>query len=92
MGFSSFVTATSAVYRGMKESVLEEAGQRAFDQYLATEICDDITRTAIQVHGGLGFMAESEAAKLHNDAIITTIYEGTSEIQREIISREVLGE
>jgi alkylation response protein AidB-like acyl-CoA dehydrogenase len=58
-------------------------------KYLATEVCDDITRTAIQVHGGLGFMAESEAAKLHCDAIITTIYEGTSEIQVSFALKEV---
>jgi len=58
-------------------------------KYLATETADDITRTAIQVHGGLGFMAESEAGKLHNDAIITTIYEGTSEIQISFALKEV---
>ena len=47
-------------------------------KYLATEHCDFITRSAIQVHGGIGFMAESEVGKLHQDSIITTIYEGTS--------------
>jgi alkylation response protein AidB-like acyl-CoA dehydrogenase len=58
-------------------------------KYLATEACDDITRAAIQVHGGLGFMAESVAGKLHLDAIITTIYEGTSEIQVSFALKEV---
>lgn len=58
-------------------------------KYLATETCDEITRYAIQVHGGLGFMAESEVAKLHSDAIITTIYEGTSEIQVSFALREI---
>jgi hypothetical protein len=58
-------------------------------KYLATESCDDITRTAIQVYGGLGFMAESEPGKLHNDGIITTIYEGTSEIQVSFALKEV---
>jgi hypothetical protein len=58
-------------------------------KYLATETCDDITRSAIQVHGGLGFMAESVAGKLHADAIITTIYEGTSEIQISFALKEV---
>ncbi|MBW2389280.1 MAG: acyl-CoA dehydrogenase family protein, partial [Deltaproteobacteria bacterium] len=42
-------------------------------KYLATESADWITRAAIQVHGGIGFMAESAVGKLHNDAIITTI-------------------
>ncbi len=58
-------------------------------KYLATENCDHITRQAIQVHGGLGFMAESTVGKLHNDAIITTIYEGTSEIQVSFALKEI---
>lgn len=58
-------------------------------KYLATESCDEITRHAIQVHGGLGFMAESEVGKLHSDAIITTIYEGTSEIQVSFALKEI---
>ena len=58
-------------------------------KYLATETADEISRMAIQVHGGIGFMAESEAGKLHNDAIITTIYEGTSEIQVSFALKEI---
>jgi alkylation response protein AidB-like acyl-CoA dehydrogenase len=58
-------------------------------KYLATESCDDITRDAIQIHGGLGFMKESVPGKLHADAIITTIYEGTSEIQVSFALKEV---
>lgn len=58
-------------------------------KYLATETCDQITRSAIQVHGGIGFMAESEVGKLHLDGIITTIYEGTSEIQVSFALKEI---
>jgi len=58
-------------------------------KYLATETCDEVSRKAIQVHGGLGFMAESEVGKLHHDAIITTIYEGTSEIQVSFALKEI---
>jgi alkylation response protein AidB-like acyl-CoA dehydrogenase len=58
-------------------------------KYLATESCVEITRDAIQAHGGIGFMADSEVAKLHNDAIITTIYEGTSEIQVSFALKEI---
>jgi alkylation response protein AidB-like acyl-CoA dehydrogenase len=58
-------------------------------KYLATESADWITRAAIQVHGGNGFMAESTVGKLHNDAIITTIYEGTSEIQVSFALKEI---
>jgi alkylation response protein AidB-like acyl-CoA dehydrogenase len=58
-------------------------------KYFATESADTITRSAIQVHGGVGFMAESGVGKLHNDAIITTIYEGTSEIQVSFALKEI---
>lgn len=58
-------------------------------KYMGTEAADAISRDAIQIHGGLGFMAESEVGKLHNDAIITTIYEGTSEIQVSFALKEI---
>jgi hypothetical protein len=58
-------------------------------KYMGTEAADQISRDAIQVYGGLGFMRESEVGKLHNDAIITTIYEGTSEIQVSFALKEI---
>jgi alkylation response protein AidB-like acyl-CoA dehydrogenase len=58
-------------------------------KFLATESCDEITRAAIQVHGGIGFMADSSVGKLHLDGIITTIYEGTSEIQVSFALKEI---
>ncbi len=58
-------------------------------KYIATEGSNFITRAAIQIYGGLGFMAESEVGKLHSDSIITTIYEGTSEIQVSFALREI---
>jgi hypothetical protein len=58
-------------------------------KYMCTECCDSVTRQAIQVHGGVGFMAESTVGKLHLDGIITTIYEGTSEIQVSFALKEI---
>jgi len=58
-------------------------------KYYATEISNDVTRNCIQVHGGLGYMAETRAGHLHCDSIITTIYEGTSEIQASFALREI---
>ena len=58
-------------------------------KYLATEYCDSVTRSSIQVHGGIGFMEESVAGRLHLDGIITTIYEGTSEIQVSFALKEI---
>ncbi len=58
-------------------------------KYHGTEAADELTRRAIQIHGGNGFMAESVPGKLHMDAIITTIYEGTSEIQVSFALKEI---
>lgn len=58
-------------------------------KYYATEICNDVTRDAIQVYGGLGYTMDADVAKLHADALIMTIYEGTSEIQASFALREM---
>ena len=58
-------------------------------KYFATEVCDDLTRDAIQVFGGIGFTMESDVGKLHADSLIMTIYEGTSEIQASFALREM---
>ncbi|MGH7857497.1 MAG: acyl-CoA dehydrogenase family protein, partial [Candidatus Binatia bacterium] len=58
-------------------------------KYYATEISNDVTRHGIQVHGGIGYMAESRAGQYHSDSIITTIYEGTSEIQASFALKEM---
>ena len=58
-------------------------------KYYATEISNHVTRQGIQVHGGVGYMAESPAGHYHSDSIITTIYEGTSEIQAGFALKEM---
>jgi len=58
-------------------------------KFYATEISNDVTRKGIQVHGGLGYMSESPAGHYHSDSIITTIYEGTSEIQASFALKEM---
>jgi len=58
-------------------------------KYYATEISNHVTRQGIQAHGGLGYMAESAAGHYHSDSIITTIYEGTSEIQASFALKEM---
>ncbi len=58
-------------------------------KYYATEISNHVTRQGIQVHGGLGYMAETPAGHYHSDSIITTIYEGTSEIQASFALKEM---
>jgi alkylation response protein AidB-like acyl-CoA dehydrogenase len=58
-------------------------------KYFATETCDNITRDAMQVFGGIGFTMDADVAKLHADSLIMTVYEGTSEIQASFALREI---
>jgi alkylation response protein AidB-like acyl-CoA dehydrogenase len=58
-------------------------------KYFATETCDQITRAAMQVFGGIGFTMDADVAKLHADSLIMTVYEGTSEIQASFALREI---
>ncbi len=58
-------------------------------KYFATEVCDDLTRDALQVFGGIGFTMDSDVGKYHADSLIMTIYEGTSEIQASLALKEV---
>ena len=56
----------------------------------ASDIAQKVTNEAIQVHGGYGYVKEFHVERLMRDAKITQIYEGTSEVQRIVISRTVL--
>jgi alkylation response protein AidB-like acyl-CoA dehydrogenase len=56
----------------------------------ASKVAMDVTVEAVQVHGGYGFVKEYHVERLMRDAKITQIYEGTSEIQQLVISREIL--
>jgi alkylation response protein AidB-like acyl-CoA dehydrogenase len=56
----------------------------------ASEAAQRAVSKAVQIHGGYGYVEEYPAAKLFRDARVQTIYEGTSEIQRLVIAREIL--
>lgn len=62
----------------------------AMAKLFASKAAMDITVEAVQVHGGYGFVKEYHVERLMRDAKITQIYEGTSEIQRIVIARELL--
>ena len=51
---------------------------------------NDIAARAIQMHGGYGFTKDYDVERCYRDARVFTIYEGTSEIQRVIISNQIL--
>lgn len=57
----------------------------------ASKVAMDVTIEAVQIHGGYGFVKEYHVERMMRDAKITQIYEGTSEIQQLVISREILG-
>ncbi len=58
-------------------------------KYFATEICDDVTRDAMQIFGGIGFTMDADVGKYHADSLIMTVYEGTSEIQASFALKEI---
>lgn len=56
----------------------------------ASEMAVDVTNEAVVLHGDAGYLADTEIERLYRDAKVTTIYEGTSEIQKTIIARHLL--
>ena len=56
----------------------------------AAEAAMEVTTKAVQLHGGYGFIREYDVERMMRDAKITEIYEGTSEVQRMVISANIL--
>jgi alkylation response protein AidB-like acyl-CoA dehydrogenase len=56
----------------------------------AGEMVNRAVYQAVQIHGSLGYSRESDVERMYRDARVITIYEGTSEIQRMIIARDLL--
>ena len=74
----------------LKDRGLPYAQASSMAKLYASEVAMRTTVEAVQIHGGYGFVKEYHVERLMRDAKITQIYEGTSEIQRIVISREVL--
>ncbi len=74
----------------LKDKGLPYAQASSMAKLYASEVAMRTTVEAVQIHGGYGFVKEYHVERLMRDAKITQIYEGTSEIQRIVISREVL--
>ena len=75
---------------------LKDRGERAsrecsMAKLYASETANFCADRALQIHGGYGYSKEYEVERLFRDARITTIYEGTSEIQRLVIAKSFLG-
>ena len=74
----------------LKDEGEDYAQASAMAKLYASEVAMSVTVEAVQVHGGYGYVKEYHVERLMRDAKITQIYEGTSEIQRIVISRGVL--
>ncbi|MEC7754348.1 MAG: acyl-CoA dehydrogenase [Bacteroidota bacterium] len=74
----------------LKDQKKDFAKASAMAKLYASKVAMDVTVEAVQVHGGYGYVKEYHVERLMRDAKITQIYEGTSEIQKIVISRELL--
>jgi len=73
-----------------KDNHMDYAQSSAIAKLFASEIAQRVTNEAVQVHGGYGYVKEFHVERLMRDAKITQIYEGTSEVQKIVISRSIL--
>jgi len=80
------LTLKAASLRDAGEPCLSEASQA---KLFASEICEQVCSKAVQIFGGYGYLADYPVERYYRDARITQIYEGTSEIQRLVIAREL---
>ncbi len=82
------------VYRTAKlrDKDLPHTKEAAMVKLFASEMCNRAARDAVQIHGGAGYLIDFPVERYFRDARITELYEGTSEIQRIVISRSLLAD
>jgi alkylation response protein AidB-like acyl-CoA dehydrogenase len=96
--FAEMATDVSAARLLVREACRQaEAGEdnriaASKAKYRASETAMSVTNEAVQIHGGYGYTSDFDVERFYRDAKITEIYEGTTEIQKTIIARGVLGE
>jgi alkylation response protein AidB-like acyl-CoA dehydrogenase len=74
----------------LKDAGKSFAKEASIAKLFASEAANWVTDKAIQIHGGMGYMREVPVERMHRDAKLMEIGEGTSEIQRMVIAREIL--
>jgi alkylation response protein AidB-like acyl-CoA dehydrogenase len=74
----------------LKDEGKPHSKEASMAKLFASEICNECARQAVQIHGGAGYTEDFKVERFFRDARITEIYEGTSEIQRIVISRHLL--
>ena len=75
----------------MKDGGLDFSSAASMAKLYASEMANQVAYSALQIHGGYGYMKEFPIERLSRDARVLTLYEGTSEIQRKLISDHILG-
>ena len=75
----------------LKEQHAPYGMESAMAKMYASDIALEVTNDAVQIHGGTGFLKGMEVERAYRDAKITTIYEGTNEIQRVVIASHLIG-
>ena len=88
MDAAKYLVYRAACAKAEKSRFSEEAAEA---KLFAAEAAMDVTTKAVQLHGGYGYTREYEVERMMRDAKITEIYEGTSEVQRMVISAGMLG-
>jgi alkylation response protein AidB-like acyl-CoA dehydrogenase len=75
----------------LKDRGLAHTREAAMAKLFASQMATRVTHTALQIHGGYGYIKEYAVERYYRDARITEIYEGTSEMQKLVIARSLLG-
>ena len=75
----------------MKDRGERFSAEASMAKLFASEAANRCAYTALQIHGGYGYSTEYPVERYYRDARVTTIYEGTSEVQRIVIANSVLG-
>ena len=81
------LTLSAAAMKDRKERFTIQASMA---KLYASEMVNRVTAKALQMHGGYGFTTDYPVERFYRDARVFTIYEGTSEIQRVVISNNIL--
>jgi butyryl-CoA dehydrogenase/short/branched chain acyl-CoA dehydrogenase len=82
------------VYNGarMRDAGLPFVTEAAMAKYFASQIAESTASRAVEIFGGVGFTKDYPVEKLYRDAKIGRIYEGTSNMQKLTIAKQILGE
>jgi butyryl-CoA dehydrogenase len=66
--------------------------EAAMAKLFASEMAERVCSNAIQIHGGYGYLQDFPVERIYRDVRVCQIYEGTSDIQRLVISRQILAD